>query len=105
MAGLASGNGGSVPSTASPNVTSPGIADPAGPSHADQDGATLDGSPWGPAGRDGADANGAAPDAIAAGAAEITAPTDPTPALEVIPQPRAMPADQPPPRLIPPIVP
>ena len=110
LAGLASGNGGSVPGTASPNVTSPGIAGPAGPTHADQDGATLDGSPWDIADRDGADVNGAAPDAIApdaiaVGAAEITAPTEPTPALEVIPQPRAMSADQPPPRLIPPIVP
>ncbi len=105
LAGLASGNGGSVPSTASPNVTSPGIAGPAGPAHADQDGAALDGSPWDTVGRDGAEANGAAPDAIALGAAEITAPTEPTPALEIIPQPRAMPADQPPPGLIPPIVP
>ncbi len=105
MAGLASGNGGSVPGTASSNVTSPGIAGPAGPAHADQDGAALDGSPWDIAGRDGADANGAAPDAIAVGAAEITAPTEPTPALEVIPQPEVMSADQPRPRLIPPIVP
>ncbi len=105
MAGLASGNGGSVPGPISPNVTSPGLAGPAGPAHADQDGAALDGSPWDTAGRDGADANGAAPDAIAVGAAEITAPTEPTPVLEVIPQPRARSADQPPPRLIPPIVP
>ena len=86
-------------------MTSPGIAGPAGPAHADQDGAALDGSPWDTAGRDGADANGAAQDAIAVEAAEITAPTDPAPALEVIPQPRAMSADQPPPRLIPPIIP
>ena len=46
MAGLASGNGGSVPGTASPNVTSPGVAGPAGSTHADQDGAALDGSRW-----------------------------------------------------------
>ena len=105
MAGLASGNGESVPGTVSPSVTSPGIAGPAGPAHADRDGAALDGSPWDTAGRDGADANGTAPDAIAVGAAEITVPTEPTPVLEVIPQPRAGSADQPPPRLIPPIVP
>ncbi len=105
MAGLASGNGGSVPGTGSANVTSPGIAGPVGPADADQDDAALDGSPWDAAGRDGADANGAAPGAVAVGAAEITAPAEPTPALEVIPQPRARPAAQPPSRLIPPIVP
>ena len=109
MAGL-SDNGGSVPGTASLNVTSPGIAGPAGPAHADQDGAALDDSPWDTAGRetagrDTADENGAAPDGIAVGAAEISAPTEPTPVLDVIPQPRARSADRPPPSLIPPIVP
>jgi regulator of protease activity HflC (stomatin/prohibitin superfamily) len=105
LAGLASGNGGSVPGTASSNVISPGITGSAGPAPADQDGAALGGSSWDTVGREAADANGAAPDAIAVGAAEITAPTEPTPALEIIAQPEAMSADQPPPRLIPPIVP
>ena len=115
MAGLASGNGGTIP-----GKTSPGITGPAEPARADQDGAAWDGAGRPSAGENGAgengagengagandaDANGAAPDPLGAGLMEVTAPTEPTPVLEVIPQPRALPADQPSPRLIPPIVP
>jgi len=62
-------------------------------------------------GQDGAEPNGAAPDAIPVGPADLAAPAeftasgDEAPALEIIPQPRALSADQPPPRLIPPVIP
>ena len=53
----------------------------------------------------GADVNSPSPDVVAVGPTEIAVPTAPAPALEVIPQPRVLSADQPPPRPIPPIVP
>ena len=52
-----------------------------------------------------ADLSSASPDAVAVGPTEVAAPTDPVPALEVIPRPRVLSADRPPPRPIPPIVP
>jgi regulator of protease activity HflC (stomatin/prohibitin superfamily) len=67
---------------------------------ADRDGAGQDGI-----GQDGAEPNGAALDAVPVGPAELTAPAEPAPALEVIPQPRVLSADQPPPRRIPPVIP
>jgi regulator of protease activity HflC (stomatin/prohibitin superfamily) len=85
LAGMVNGGGGTVPG-ADVNGT-----DAAGPSDA--------------ASADGAEVNSAAPGAIAVGPGELAAPADPVPALEVIPLPRALSADQPAPRLIPPIVP
>ena len=105
MAGIASGNGGTVPGRTSPGIMGP--AEPAGAAHdsAGQPGADANSAEANRAEANGTDANGAATDAIAAGPAAATAPIEAAPALEVIPQPRAPSADQPPPRLIPPIVP
>ncbi len=69
------------------------------------DGAGLDGAGQGGAGQGGAEPNGAAPDAVPVGPAELTAPADPAPALEVIPQPRVLSADQPASKPIPPVIP
>ncbi|MGA2827606.1 MAG: SPFH domain-containing protein [Streptosporangiaceae bacterium] len=83
LAGMVNGSGGTVPGAA---VNGPDAASTA-------DAASTNGT----------EVNGAAPDIIAVGPAGDAAPS--APALEVIPQPRALPADQPPPKLIPPIVP
>jgi SPFH domain / Band 7 family len=89
LAGMVNGGGGTVPG-AGVNGT-----DAAGPADA--------------ASADSAEVNSAAPGAIAVGPAERAStgagPAGPAPALEVIPQPRALSADQPAPRPIPPIVP
>jgi regulator of protease activity HflC (stomatin/prohibitin superfamily) len=87
---------------------------------ADRDSASRDSASWDSAGRDGpgqggagqggagqggAEPNGAVPDAVPVGPAELTAPADPGPVLEVIPQSRVPSADQPPPKPIPPVIP
>jgi regulator of protease activity HflC (stomatin/prohibitin superfamily) len=90
LAGMVNGGGGTVPGA---GVNGPDAAGPADAASADA------------ASADAAEVNGAAPGAIAVGPAGPAAPADPAPALEVIPQPRALSADQPAPKLIPPIVP
>jgi hypothetical protein len=110
VAGIASGNGGTVPGRTSPGITGPvepdGAArDSAGRPGADANGAEANGAEANGAEPNGTDANGAATDAIAVGPTEATASIEAAPALEVIPQPRAPSADLPLPRLIPPIVP
>jgi regulator of protease activity HflC (stomatin/prohibitin superfamily) len=85
LAGMVNGGGGTVPGAAVNGTDAASTADAAS--------------------TDGTEVNGAAPDAIAVGPAGDAPPSAPVPALEVISQPRALPADQPAPKLIPPIVP
>ena len=105
MAGIASGNGGTVPGRTSPGITGPAEPDGAAHDSAGRPGPDANGAEADGAEANGTDANGAATDAIAVGPTEATAPIEAAPALEVIPQPRVPSLDQPPPRLIPPIVP
>jgi regulator of protease activity HflC (stomatin/prohibitin superfamily) len=107
LAGIANG-GGMLPGTTSTTATNG--ADTTSTNGADTTSSSLDSADARnaeapSAERDGAEVNGAAPDAIAVGPAEIGPPADPAPALEVIPQPRALSADQPPPKRIPPVIP
>ena len=108
------GNGPGLPEPPSPAglAAAAGLAEAIGPGANDgAAGSGADAAGAAPAGGDGngADAvNGAEPDGAAAAdvrPAGPGAPGDPVPALEVIPQPRALAAEPPRPKPIPPIVP
>ena len=118
-AAAGTGNGTGLPEPPSPaglaaalaGLAAAGLAEAIGPA---ANGGAVNGADAAgavPAGGDGngADAvNGAEPDGAAAGDAGPAgprAPRDPVPALEVIPQPRALAAEPPRPKPIPPIVP